>query len=393
MATIYRSHRSRRPGVSQRRQRPAGRGGYINPEKFINKATAAEIAEVYNPEHTFADFGLKNPIQENIRRKGYIHPTPIQDQGIKPIMEGKDLIGLANTGTGKTGAFLLPIINNLLKDPQKVSVLIIVPTRELASQINDEFKIFAQNLHLYATVVVGGSNIQRQIQAVRRQPHVIIGTPGRLKDLVDRRELKFNNTHTLVLDEMDRMLDMGFIRDIQNLLALLPAQRQSLCYSATITPQIERILTTILKDPVTIRVTTPQTSSQIEQDVIKASSREEKIEILSELLTKPEFDKVLIFGDTKYAVQRLADKLLQKGIKAEAIHGNKSQSQRQRALKAFKDDKAQVLVATDVASRGLDINDVSHVINYDKPNTYEDYIHRIGRTGRAGKAGHALTFI
>lgn len=368
-------------------------GTYIDPAKFINKAIMG--AEQVNPEilHRFSDFAFSPELQGNITARKYETPTPIQDGAIAPALEGKDVIGLANTGTGKTAAFILPIIERLHAAGGRGSALIIAPTRELATQINDEFNAFAKGLRLYSALCVGGTSMYRQISALQRRPQLIIGTPGRLKDLNQQGVLKLAATHTLVLDEADRMLDMGFINDIRHLIQQLPEQRQTLFFSATTTPQIDRLTWEFLKDPVTVSVRQGNTSQNVEQNVIHASSKEEKIQILSEMLQKPEFEKVLVFGETKYGVQKLADKLDQQGIRAQAIHGNKSQPQRQRALDAFKGSRVRVLVATDVAARGLDINNVSHVINFDTPNTYDDYIHRIGRTGRAGNKGHALTFV
>ena len=332
-------------------------------------------------------------MQRNIDAKGYTNPTPVQDQAIEPILAGRDLIGLANTGTGKTAAFLLPILQRLVEDENSIRTLIMAPTRELAVQIDEEFRGFAQGLRLYSALCVGGVNIQPQIKQLQRGPHIVIGTPGRLKDLVNQNKLRLGGVDMLVLDEADRMLDMGFIRDIRYLIERLPAQRQSLCFSATITPEIKPLLSELLKDPVTVSVRTSETSEHVEQNVVKAHSKEHKIELLQELLGRDGFDKVIVFGQTKHGVQRLAEKLSSSGIPSEAIHGNKSQGQRQRALNAFKANQVQVLVATDVAARGLDIPNVSHVINFDQPTTYEDYVHRIGRTGRGGKRGHALTFV
>jgi superfamily II DNA/RNA helicase len=375
-------------------QKPKRAGGqYIDPQKFVNAAVAAKEEVVFVPQHQFSDFGFIAALQDNVTAKGYITPTPIQDGSIKAAMEGKDLIGLANTGTGKTAAFVLPIIHRLKTNPTGQTVLIIAPTRELAVQIQDEFKGFARGLGLYSALCVGGMNINRQISDLNRRPQVVIGTPGRLKDLFNQRALKLDHVGILVLDEADRMLDMGFIRDIRFLLDQLPKVRQSLCFSATITPEIRTLLDGMLTEPVTVSVRTSETSDHVEQNVIKAVSKDHKIEILTTMLKESGYDKVLIFGQTKWSVQRLAETLTKAGINSEAIHGNKSQPQRQRALDAFKEGKVQVLVATDVAARGLDIPNVSHVINFDQPNTYEDYVHRIGRTGRAGNRGHALTFV
>jgi superfamily II DNA/RNA helicase len=267
------------------------------------------------------------------------------------------------------------------------------PTRELAQQIDEECKRFSRDMRLFSTVVVGGTNIERQIRDLKRQPHIIIGTPGRMNDLLNRRALYLDNVRDFVLDEADRMLDMGFINDIRKIASLVPESRQTLCFSATITPSIQALIHDFMKNPETVSVRTGETSDHVMQDIIEATDKIHKQELLRELLIKDEFEKVLVFGETKYGVQRLADALSKSGIASEAIHGNKSQSQRQRALSAFKKNQVRVLVATDVAARGLDIPNVSHVINFDTPNTYEDYVHRIGRTGRGGAHGAALTFI
>lgn len=381
------------------RRRPTGGGSRgpkrqtIHPSKFINRATERVEKPAYEATHTFADFALNTVLQKNLESLKFTAPSAIQDQAIPIALKGRDVIGLANTGTGKTAAFLLPILEKLNGDERRNSVLIMAPTRELAQQIDDEFRRFSRGLQLFSAVCVGGMNIERQIRDLKRQPHVIIGTPGRLKDLLERRVLRLNHVNTFVLDEADRMLDMGFIVDIKHIAGLLPAERQTFCFSATITPAIQTIVQDMMKDPETISVRTSETSEHVDQDVIEAFDKVHKLELLTELLKKDEFEKVLVFGETKFGVQRLADSLTKDGISSEAIHGNKSQSQRQRALNAFKSDRAKVLVATDVAARGLDIPDVSHVINFDQPQTYEDYIHRIGRTGRAGKAGKALTFV
>jgi ATP-dependent RNA helicase RhlE len=377
----------------QPRRQQKGQAKYINPEKFVNKAKPAQETEVFVPVHTFADFNFAPALQRNVAAHGYVTPTPIQDEAITPILAGRDLIGLANTGTGKTAAFLLPILSRLVEDPTSARVLIMAPTRELAVQIDEEFRAFAKGLNLYSALCVGGVNIGPQIQQIKRGPHIVIGTPGRLKDLVQQKALRLGAANVLILDEADRMLDMGFIRDIEFLIAQCDTNRQSLCFSATITSEIKTLIDGILKDPITVSVRTSETSEHVEQDVVHATSKEHKIELLEDMLKQPGFEKVIVFGQTKHGVQRLAEKLSKSGIPSEAIHGNKSQGQRQRALNSFKKNNVRVLVATDVAARGLDIPNVSHVINFDQPNTYEEYVHRIGRTGRAGKQGKALTFI
>lgn len=370
-----------------------GGGAYINPAKFVNAAVSKKDEIVYESKHQFVDFPFSDALQANIAHKKYITPSAIQDQSIPAVLDGRDVIGLANTGTGKTAAFLLPIIERLDRNGQQPSVLIMAPTRELAQQIDAEFRVFANGMRLFSTVVVGGTDINRQIRDIRRRPHLVIGTPGRLKDLLTRKALNLDNVTTLVLDEADRMLDMGFLTDIKHIVALTPENRQTLFFSATITPDIERIIKDFLKEPVTVSVRTSETAEHVEQTVVEAKDKEHKVEILTEMLSRSEYDKVLVFGETKFGVQRLSDRLSKDGIPSAAIHGNKSQSQRQRALKEFRDEKVRVLVATDVAARGLDIPNVTHVINFDQPKTYEDYIHRIGRTGRAGASGTAHTFV
>ncbi|MFZ2544987.1 MAG: DEAD/DEAH box helicase [Candidatus Saccharimonadales bacterium] len=366
----------------------------VHYSRYINKAIAVEDEVIYDPTHTFETFGLNPRVTENLTHMGFSQPSEIQDQAIPPALEGSDIIGLANTGTGKTAAFLLPTIEKLLNDRGNlVSVLILAPTRELAQQIDEEFRRFSAGQKLFSTLVVGGANIQRQIQQVKRGPHVIIGTPGRIKDLIDRRVLRLQNVNTFVLDEADRMCDMGFVNDIRTIESELSKDRQTFCFSATMTIQVKTIVEEFMRNPVTISVVKNQTNDHIEQDVVHARDKMHKIELLTEMLRNPEFEKVIVFGETKFGVQRLADALTNSDLPAVAIHGNKSQSQRERALKSFKNDQVNILVATDVAARGIDINGVSHVINFDPPKVYDDYVHRIGRTGRAGKSGKALTFI
>ncbi len=391
------ANRRRRPPVAhssrpahKKRPRPTSS---IHPSKFINKAIAPEADTPYVPTNTFHDFGLNSRIVKNLDFLGFVAPSEIQDRCIPPTLLGKDTIGLANTGTGKTAAFLLPIIDRLSANRELDSVLILAPTRELAQQIDEEFRRFAAGLKLYSTLVVGGQNINRQIQQIKRGPHIVIGTPGRVKDLISRRVLRLGTTTTFVLDEADRMCDMGFEKDIRTIEAELPKQRQTLCYSATMTRNVQTIMEEFMTDPETISVIKQATNDHIEQNIVAFEDKSQKVDLLIDILSKDSVEKVLVFGETKYGVQRLADAVTKSGIPSEAIHGNKSQSQRERALKKFKDGTVNVLVATDVAARGLDIPNVTHVINFDIPQVYDDYIHRIGRTGRAGKSGTALTFV
>lgn len=379
-----------RPRPNQKSKR---RGAYIHPSKFINKATVTTTETVYEPAHSFKDFGFQSILQANLDQKGFVSPSAIQDQAIKPILEGRDVVGLANTGTGKTAAFVLPLIEKLIGRAPKPTVLIMAPTRELALQINEEFRAFSKGLRLFSALVVGGTDINRQIRELKRGQHVIIGTPGRLKDLMNRGEIQLSGVSHLVLDEADRMLDMGFVNDIRSIVQELPKNRQTLFFSATITDSIRTLINEFLNDHIEISVRTADTSERVDQDVIYATEKQEKIDKLIELLLSDEFEKTLVFGETKFGVQRLSDHIETHGISSVAIHGNKSQPQRQRALRAFRNNAAQVMVATDVAARGLDIPNVTHVINFDQPMTYEDYVHRIGRTGRAGATGKALTFV
>ncbi len=391
------SNFTNRPAHHRRGGKSGGRsnhrGAYIHPSKFINKATVSSNEATYESKHDFADFPFVDALHKNIAHRGYVTPSAIQDQSIPFTLEGRDVLGLANTGTGKTAAFILPILNKLYGDPAPLSVLILAPTRELAQQIDEQFKAFSHGMRLYSTLLVGGTNIDRQMRELSRRPQVIIGTPGRTMDLIRRKKLSLAGIDTVVLDEADRMLDMGFVNDIREIVGLTPDTRQTLFFSATITPQIQKLMDEFLRNPEVVSVRTADTSERVEQDIVVASSKEEKLEKLLDMLSNEEFEKVLLFGETKFGVQRLSDHLDNSGIPSAAIHGNKSQSQRQRALRAFKNDHVKVLVATDVAARGLDIPNVSHVINFDQPATYEDYVHRIGRTGRGTATGKAFTFV
>lgn len=342
-------------------------------------------------KHQFGDFLIAEQIKTNILNKGYTTPTPIQDQVIPYVLEGRDVIGIANTGTGKTGAFLIPLVNKVLYNRSQ-KVLIVAPTHELAVQINEELKIFAKDMNIFSVLLIGGSGLFNQIQGLRKQHDFVIGTPGRIKDLKMRGKLNLANYNNIVLDEVDRMLDMGFIHDMKFIISHLPGHRQSLFFSATFPSQVIPIAQTLLKNPVTVSVKSQETAQNIDQEVIKIQGRN-KIDVLHNLLAEDGFDKVLVFGRTKWGIEKLSKTLQMRGFRASAIHGNKNQNQRQRALDQFKKQEIQVLLATDVASRGLDIDDVTHVINYDAPMSYEDYVHRIGRTGRADKKGKAITFV
>lgn len=372
-----------------------GRGGkmsFFNPTQIIGRNSNPEVTPEYKVQNTFLDFKIVEVLKNNVVLKGYKIPTPIQDQAIPAILSNRDVIGIANTGTGKTAAFLIPLLNKAILNSQE-RVLIVAPTRELAVQIEDEFYTLKKGTQVYSALCIGGQNIHRQKSDLRHNPQFVIGTPGRLKDLVKEGNLKLSTFSTVVLDEADHMVDIGFIHDVKFIISQLSTPRQSLFFSATIDGNVKEILQSFVHNPVTISVKTGETAENVEQDIVHISDRNKKIDILHDLLIRKEFEKVLIFGRTKWGVQKLADELTVRGFKVAAIHGNKNLNQRLRALEDFKRNYIQILLATDVASRGLDIDDVSHVINYELPASQDDYIHRIGRTGRADKKGIALTFV
>lgn len=387
-STSNNSSNGKRPRLNNR-ARPKSN---LDVNLFIKKAQSISDIPDYTPNSSFAGFEITEQLKQNIQNQGFTKPTPIQDQAIEPILQGRDLIGLANTGTGKTAAFIIPLIDKIVKDRNQ-KALIIAPTRELAMQIYEDIRNFSAGLRIYSALVIGGANIRRQIHNVRSNPQFIIATPGRLKDLIMQHVLSLDEFRTIVLDEVDLMVDIGFINEIKYFIALMPIQRQSLFFSATIPAKVQEILQSFVNNPVTVSIKKQESSENIDQDVIRVVDKNKKVDQLHDLLIKDGFDKVLIFGRTKYGIEKLYKELIFRGFKTGAIHGNKRQSHRQRILQSFKQNEIQVLLATDLASRGLDIDNVTHVINYDLPETYDDYIHRIGRTGRAGKVGKALTFV
>jgi len=374
-------------------------GNKLNIAQFIQKNEAelrnhpTKEVEAYKIVNKFADFKIESGLKSNIIRKGYSDPTPIQDQTIPLLLQGKDVVGIANTGQGKTAAFLIPIINNVLLHRENKAI-VIVPTRELASQIEKEFKEFSAGLRIFSVTCIGGTGIRGQFYGLKRGYDVVIGTPGRIKDLVQRRALDMSKIRTVVLDEADRMLDMGFVDEIKFLIGQMPANRQTLFFSATFPAAIEQLVKKFTNNPVKISVKSSEMPLNISHEVIKTGGNGvRKMEKLCEMLAGDDFSKVLIFGRTKWGVENLSEDLAKRGFKAESIHGGKTQAKREKALSFFKANQIKILVATDVAARGLDIDNVTHVINYDVPATYEDYVHRIGRTGRGQKTGSAITFI
>jgi len=377
------NHRSRQPA------RKAGRGVYIDPARFVKQATANE-SDVYEPTHSFEDFAISAHIKTNLVRLGYKTPTPIQDQAIPMALGGKDVIGLASTGTGKTAAFGVPILNRLSSEQQS-KALIIAPTRELAQQIEAELRQIALGSGIRGAVLIGGTSMMPQTRDLRANPRIVIGTPGRIKDHVERRNLNLATFNVVVLDEVDRMLDMGFVNDIRTIFGQTAHDRQAYFFSATMDERVNRLIQDFAAGAVTVSVKSGMTADNINQDMVRYSSTTEKMDKLHDALLAS--GKVIIFDETKRNVEKLGKELVTRGFKADSIHGGKNQGQRQRALKRFKDNDVNILVATNVAARGIDVIDVTHVINYSLPQTYDDYIHRIGRAGRAGRTGHALTFV
>jgi superfamily II DNA/RNA helicase len=400
------SYRSSKPPGARRRSNFAGggssrpvrsggnrrQGQYIDPARFVRAAKPVVAAE-YTPRNaSFNDFAVDDLLLRNIAVKGYTVPSPIQDETIPLGLAGKDVIGIAGTGTGKTAAFALPVLHQLLT-ARSGRALIVAPTRELAQQIDKEFASIARGSGLRGAVLIGGANIQPQLRALRDQPNVVIGTPGRIKDHLERRSLDLSSFNFVVLDEVDRMLDMGFVNDVRTILSQLAPQRQSFFFSATLDRRVSDLIQTFANNPVTISLQTGEASENVHQDVVLYGGSSEKLDKLHNVLLDGAASKVIVFDETQRGVERLSKELVARGFKADSIHGGKSQGQRQRALQRFKQNEVTILVATDVAARGLDVTDISHVVNYSLPMSYDDYIHRIGRAGRAGRTGYALTFV
>ncbi|MFW5760907.1 MAG: DEAD/DEAH box helicase [Cyclobacteriaceae bacterium] len=365
----------------------------LDPNRLIKKAATREAVE-YVPDRSFDQMPLSANLRANLYEKGFKNPTKIQNDTLEHLIGGRDLLGVANTGTGKTGAFLIPIIEQWLSNTGKFQTLVVVPTRELALQVEAEFQSLAKGLGLYSASFIGGTSVGNDLGKLRRNPHLIIGTPGRLMDLHNRNALKLQNISKLVLDEFDRMLDMGFINDIKKIVQAMTARNQTMLFSATVDKTQKQLIGQLLNDPVEIRVSSGEaTADQIEQDIIRVPRGEDKFNMLLSLIGGSDFERVLIFAETKRGVDEVSQKLNYSGVKSDVIHGDKTQSYRVKALNKFKKGRIQVLVATDVAARGIDVSNITHVINYQLPMNFDSYLHRIGRTGRAGKTGQAYTFI
>jgi ATP-dependent RNA helicase RhlE len=378
-------------------QRPSGKG---RPPSKINVSLLSQKAkplheEVFTPKTTFADWNLEKSLLKAIENKNFLQPTEVQEKTLEPLLAGKNLIGVARTGTGKTGAFLIPIIHRLLKANKNFNTLVLAPTRELAVQIEEEFKSLTKGMGLHSACFIGGTNLNRDLNTLAKRKHLVVGTPGRLLDLAQRKALYFKDFEVLVLDEFDRMLDMGFAADVERITRAMTKRQQTLLFSATLNQaQMPLIKKMVGANAEQVKVSNGEvTAEHIDQETIRLNEGEDKFKHLLNMLQSDDFDKVLVFAETKRWVSRVYKKLHQSGITTDEIHGNKSQNYRQKALDKFKKGSIQVLVATDVAARGLDVSDVSHVINYQLPASMDSYIHRIGRTGRAGKTGKAYTFV
>jgi ATP-dependent RNA helicase RhlE len=350
---------------------------------------------------SFETLGLLPELLRAVREQGYETPTPIQSQAIPLVLEGRDLMGRAQTGTGKTAGFTLPLLQRLAPQANTsasparhpIRALILTPTRELALQVEESVRTYGKHIPLRSTTIFGGVNINPQTKALRAGAEIVVATPGRLLDHHQQGNLNFSQLEVLVLDEADRMLDMGFIRDIQKIIALLPTRRQTLLFSATFTDEIKQLASKFLNNPATVQITPQNTAAELVRQVVHPVDRERKRHLLAHLITSRKLEQVLVFTRTKHGANRLSEQLDKDGISSMAIHGNKSQPQRIKALEDFKKGAVRVLVATDIAARGLDIDMLPHVVNYELPQVPEDYIHRIGRTGRAGAEGEALSLV
>jgi ATP-dependent RNA helicase RhlE len=384
----------RNPGGRQHTPHNASKKAALNPALFVQQAVIpVHKTPVFNVPFEKLDLGVQ--LKANIRQMGFTSPTDIQAKTYDHLLGGQNLIGIANTGTGKTGAFLIPLLEKSIRQKEgNCQSLIIVPTRELALQVYDEFVKLAKGIHIKAACFIGGTNLDKDIRTLSNQGDIIIGTPGRLLDLAERGALKMNRFEVLVLDEFDKMLDMGFVRDIRKLVDKMKMRKQTILFSATKDPKQQAIISEMVQNPLVVEIHSGDKSSKnVDQDIIQVGNGQDRYLLLLNLLEDTVYDKVILFTETKHLANRLSKKLNESGIKSDQIHGNKSQNYRVNALNNFKKGNIRVLVATDVAARGIDVNNVSLVINYQAPTDFDTYIHRVGRTGRAGKTGTAYTFV
>ncbi len=364
----------------------------IDP-KMLVKAAVETKTESFVPTLSYAAMELSPKVKSNLKSKGYTHPTEIQEKAIPELIAGRNMVGIAATGTGKTGAFLIPIVAQMEVETN-TTALVVVPTRELAEQVLAEFKEISKGMGLSAACFIGGTSVGKDLSLARKKQDLIVGTPGRLLDLINQGALRLQGTDILVLDEFDRMLDMGFLPDVRTITGLMGSRKQTLLFSATLKKDQEKVIQQLVENPVRVKVSSgTESSSNVQQDIIRVAAHENKFEILAKMLQDSALEKVILFAETKRAVDRIHVKLKKSGVFSDVIHGDKSQNYRSNAIRKFKSGRTRVLVATDVAARGIDVDGVTHVINYQLPLTMESYIHRIGRTGRAGKKGMAYTFV
>jgi ATP-dependent RNA helicase RhlE len=362
----------------------------------MQKPSVITDRDIYNSllMQKFEDLGLVDSIKKAIVETGYTTPTEIQQKAIPLVLAGEDMIGCAQTGTGKTGAFAIPVLQLMDQNSQNkngIKTLVLSPTRELAIQIDESFKTYGKHLRIRSLCVYGGVSISGQISALKQRPDILIATPGRLLDLIGQKQISLSQVNILVLDEADRMLDMGFVKDVKKILSFLKQKKQTLFFSATMPPAIRQFANTILVNPKEVFVTPPSSTAETIQQSVYYVDQKEKAKLLIKILKGTEFDRTLVFTRTKHGADRLVKHLSKEGITSAAIHGNKSQNNRVRAIDNFKTHKIQVLVATDIAARGIDIDNLSHMVNYEIPEVAETYVHRIGRTGRAGGKGQAVS--
>jgi ATP-dependent RNA helicase RhlE len=382
------------PPAKGRGVAPKGKGvSGINPNMLIKQASTEEVKPFISAK-LYSDIDLDKRLKANLLNKGYERPTQIQEASLEQLIAGRNIVGVASTGTGKTGAFLIPVIEQLLTSGKFFTSIVVVPTRELAQQVEAEFKSLTLGLNFSVSCFIGGTSVEHDIIKAKRRNHLIVGTPGRLMDMSNRGALRFSDISVLILDEFDRMLDMGFVNDIKRMTSMMTSRRQTMLFSATVEKSQEMLITQLVENPVKVQITTgANASNSVEQNIIKVQAGEDKFKLLLDLFDSEELNKVILFAETKRGVDVLSKKLSKSGITNGIIHGDKSQNYRTKAISQFKKGVTRVLVATDVAARGIDIEHVTHVINYQLPMTMDSYIHRIGRTGRAGKKGMAYTFV
>ena len=367
----------------------------LDPNTLVKRASSnKKQTKTFEAKFTYQELDLHGKLKANLLHKGYEKPTEIQEASLESLISGRNLVGVASTGTGKTGAFLIPIIQKLLTEKVGFTSLVVVPTRELAQQVEEEFKSLTRGMNLNVSCFIGGTSVNQDISKLKKRNHLIVGTPGRLMDMARQGALKLQSISVLILDEFDRMLDMGFVHEIKKMVSMMKSRKQTMLFSATIEKSQKSLIKELVHNPVEINISSGLTAnSSVEQNIVRVNEGENKFGLLMGIMQNDPIEKVIIFAETKRHVDKLSKQLSKVGIRNGVIHGNKSQNYRTRAIDEFKKGMVKVLVATDVAARGIDVDNVSHVINYQLPMTLDSYVHRIGRTGRAGKTGVAYTFV